>query len=404
MIIRRLLSPNLIKAGVASGWVLGGRVMGLGWTMLLIFRLGLGDYGAYAMAYAVSAMIAAPIDNIFLVRSLRVDEETFRRERATRMLVGAALLLAGAACFTTSFIVGFALIVAGGEISFNSYKSSLLRDGHPNVVMRFDAIRQAASIVLGAIALFVVPEPTLGTVVACYSAPYLVVLVLAAVQARGSRPARPGDGWQMLLLWLDAGALAVYLQGDVLLIGLITDSEVAGAYSVTSVIALAATAFAQMFVQTYHERLRVAGGDPAAGPRPMLTLGISGLLGVAVLILGLIVLAAGDPERIGTMLLGMSVFVVLHAIALILTTILYLQRRDGHRVLAGWVAVLVKLGLLALLAGPVGLGGIGAVIACIAAEVVLVIWYIRVVLSWRPSAPAAEAPPVVPPIIEGGPA
>ncbi len=398
-LLRRFLSPNLLKAGVASGWVLGGRVMGLLWTSLLIFRLDLGDYGLYAMAYAISAIIAAPIDNIFLVRSLRVDDETFRRERSTRVCVGAALLLLGIVCFLPSFVVGFALLVAGGEILFNAFKSSRLRDGHPNVVMRFDAIRQIVSIALASAYLFATEDPQLEIAVAIYSSPYLVILVLAAFQARGSRPARPGGGREMLLLWLDAGALALYLQGDVLLLGVLTNNEIAGAYSLTSVVSLAATAFAQMFVHTYHERLRIAGGDPAAGPRLLVTLCIALLLGAGVFSLGAVVVAVGNQEQVGTVLLAMSVFVVLHSVALVLTTVLYLQRRDGHRVMAGWIAVVVKLGLLTLLAG---MGALGAALASIAAELVLVAWYLRVVYAWTPEKAAPVSAPV-PPIVEGGP-
>ncbi len=398
-LLRRFITPNLLKAGVASGWVLSGRVMGLLWTSLLIFRLDLGDYGLYAMAYAISAIIAAPIDNIFLVRSLRVDDETFRRERSTRVCVGAALLLLGVVCFVPSFVVGFALLVAGGEILFNAFKSSRLRDGHPNIVMRFDAIRQIVSIALASAYLFTTADPHLEVAVAIYSSPYLVILVLAAMQARGSRPARPGGGREMLLLWLDAGALALYLQGDVLLLGVLTNNEIAGAYSLTSVVSLAATAFAQMFVHTYHERLRAAGGNPAAGPRLLVTLCIALLLGAGVFSLGAVVVALGDPEQVGTVLLAMSVFVVLHSIALVLTTVLYLQRRDGHRVAAGWIAVVVKLGLLTLLAG---MGALGAALASIAAELVLVIWYFRVVYAWTPQ-DAPRAPEPIPPIVEGGP-
>lgn len=408
MILSRIFSPNLIKAGVASGWVLGGRVMGLLWTALLIFSLGLGDYGAYAIAYAISAIIAAPLDNIFLVRSLRVSDETFRSERATRVWVGAALLIVGCAVFLPSFIVGFAFIVAGGEILFNSVKSSFLRDGHPNVVMRYDAIRQAASVAIAAAYLFTVPDPRLEMTVALYSIPYVVVLVMAILQARGSRAAVPGSLREMLLLWFDAMALALYLQGDVLLLGILTNDEVAGAYSLASVVALAASAFAQMFVHTYHERLRSAGGNPGAGPKPAITVVISLLLGGAVLVVGLVAMALGNQENVGAVLVTMSFFVVLRSTSLVLTTILYVQHRDGHRVAAGWIAGAVKLGLLTLLAFA-GLGALGAAFASIAAELVLVIWYSRVVYSWAPelslTPPEKTEEPsrVLPPFVEGWP-
>ena len=66
---------HLIRAATAAGWSYGGRLVGLAWTALLISRLGIGDYGHYALAVAIAAVINAAADNAYFVRSLRVDED-----------------------------------------------------------------------------------------------------------------------------------------------------------------------------------------------------------------------------------------------------------------------------------------------------------------------------------------
>ena len=69
----------------------GSRGFGMLWTLALVSRLGVADYGKYAMAYAVYAMIGPPLDNPFAVRSVRESEERFLAERTTRYLIGVAL-------------------------------------------------------------------------------------------------------------------------------------------------------------------------------------------------------------------------------------------------------------------------------------------------------------------------
>ena len=397
--IRKLLGANLLRAGVASGWVLAGRLLGLAWTALVILRLGLVDYGVYAIAFAIAAIVAAPLDNIFLVRALRIDEERYRREAATRVIVGGVLFIAGALLFLPFFVVGFALVVAGGEIVFNSVKGDALRAGLPNVVMRYDAIRQATSIALASAYLFAVPQPQLEFAVALYSVPYIAVGIVATMRVWGRRPAMPGSLAEMRLLWFDALALALYLQADILLLGLLASEEIAGVYSLASVVALAVSSFAQMFIHTFHSRLRDSGGDPASGPRMPVTLGVAGLLGSSVLVLGILLSTVFAQPGIGLLFMVMSAAVVLRSIALVFTTMLYVQGRDGHRVAAGWTAAAVKLGLVAALSG---LGAIGAAIAAIVGELLLATWYYRVVYSWRPGEADDEKDNELPIVPESG--
>ena len=392
--VRRLLTENLVRAGVASSWVVAGRLIGLAWTVSLLLRLGVSEYGIYAMAFALAAIVAAPIDNLFHVRSLRIGDELYVRERSARALVGGVILVAGLALYFPVFLVGFALIVAGGEILFNSLKSDALRAGQPQRSVRLDFARQAASIVLGASYLYSAAEPQLVVAAGLYLLPYVVVGAIAGLRAIRARPAMHGPRRELTLLLLDALGLALYLQGDILLLGLVTSSEVAGVYSIASVVALAASSVAQVFVQTYNERMRLANGDPAAGPRRSLWFAVTIVLGFGVAAVAVVVWLLQPDEPIGPVLLVMSVFAVLRSISIILTSFLYVQHRDGHRVLAGGVAAVVKLALIVLL-GPV-LGAFGAALAAVVVELVVAIWFYRVVYAWRPGTKPASSP-IAPP-------
>ena len=383
--VRRLLTENLVRAGVASSWVVAGRLIGLAWTVSLLIRLGVSEYGVYAMAFALAAIVAAPIDNLFHVRSLRIDDGLYVRERSARALVGGIILIAGLALYLPVFVVGFALIVAGGEILFSSLKSDALRSGHPQRSVRLDVARQAASIVLGASYLYWSTDPQLIVAAGLYLLPYVGVGVIAGLRAIRARPALLGSRRELTLLLLDALGLALYLQGDILVLGLVAGSEVAGIYSIASVIALAASSVAQVFVQTYNERMRLAGGDPAAGPRRTLWFTVTVVLGIGVAVIAGLVWLFQPSEPIVPVLLVMSVFAVLRSVSIILTSFLYVQHRDGHRVLAGGVAAVVKLTLIVAV-GPI-LGALGAAFAAVLVELMVAIWFYRVVYAWRPGNP-----------------
>lgn len=392
--MKRLLPENLARAGVASSWVVAGRVLGLGWTLALLLRLGVSDYGVYAMAFALAAIVGAPIDNLFHVRSLRVDDAAWRSERNARALTGAAILVLGIALYAPLFVVGFALVVAGGEIVFNSLKSDSLRSGHPQRAVRLDVLRQTSSIALGAGYLFVSADPQLPIAAALYLVPYLAVAVIVAVRLPRARPALHGSRRELTLLVLDALALALYLQGDILLLGLVTSSEVAGVYSIASVVALAAASIAQIFAQTYNERLRVGDGDPASGPRRVLWFGVSVTLGAGVALLAVLIAVVRPGEGVIVVLLVMSVFAMLRSISIILTSFLYVQHRDGHRVLAGGIAAVVKLALIVLIAPT--LGALGAALAAVLVELMVAVWFMRVVYSWRAELSSTGPREVVP--------
>ena len=157
--MKRSIDGHLLRAGLASFWSYSGRVVGLGWTAALIHTLGIGSYGQYAVGVAGAAIINAGIDNAFYVRSLRLDNARYERERCARVLFGIAVGVVGVLCYLEWFVAGFAIIVAAGELLFNTYKSQFLRVGRPDVTMRFDAVRQVVSIGLGVSYLYLASSP-----------------------------------------------------------------------------------------------------------------------------------------------------------------------------------------------------------------------------------------------------
>ena len=274
---------NLFKSVVGVFFMYGSRGVGLLFTLALIGKLSIADYGLYALAMTFATILGTTIDFPWNVRSMRESDEAFVRERASRFLLGATLMIAGAAIIPVSYFVWFGLVVAGGEILFNALKSRDSRDGHPDRVWRYDVIRQTTSVVLACGYLFAVDDPTLVVASLLYCAPYVVILVLAGFAVCGHRPAMPGKPRQIAILIGELGfGTALYLQGDVLLLGWLTDSTVVGYYNIAFMVATALAAVGQSFGMSYHEPLRKSGGDLSAGPKLRTTIGIATVVGLIV--------------------------------------------------------------------------------------------------------------------------
>ncbi|WP_328810736.1 hypothetical protein [Rhodococcus sp. NBC_00294] len=373
----RALDSHLLRTGVASFWNYSGRLVGLGWTFALIHTLGIGSYGQYAVAVATAAIVNAGIDNAFYVRSLRLDEARYERERCARVLFGSVVAVVGVVAFTSSFVVGFAVIVAAGELLFNTWKSHLLREGRPDVAMRFDAVRQITSIVLGATYLYAVEAPSLSTAAALYLLPYLVVAAACLRYVPGRTPAAPGGPKEFALLSFEALAAALYAQGDVVVIGWVAGDEVAGYYSVALVAALAISTIGQNYANTYLEKIRAVGGHVSGAPalRDVVKVGL--LTGGSMAVIGVGILLWGGADYTGHITLILSLFVVARAINHSFIVVLFVQKRDALRVKATVAVAVAKLAALALLVGP--LGGYGAAVACVVCEAALLFVYHRAV-------------------------
>ncbi len=360
----------IVKALVAALWTYGGRGTGLIWTATLIGQVGVGAYGQYAMAYAAGAILSAPLDNPFAVRAIRESERRFVSERSLRVVIAVAMMVAGIAMFPVSYIVWFGLMASGGEMVFSALKSRRLRDGHPDVVQRWDTIRQVAAVVLGGAYLFAVPDPSLEIASMIFVVPYLVVAVLAISTVWGTKPAFPGPPRIAAILFGENLAVALYLQGDVLLLGFLTDSTTVGYYSVAVVCAWALAQVGAALGSTYHEKLREGAGHASAGPPVRHTLTLAVVAGAALLLAGVAALFLPVATELAVAMIIMSVFVVLRVVIFVDTVILSMQRRDVVRSASYTVVVIIKLALVAAL---VGFGAIGAAIATVVADVILLI-------------------------------
>lgn len=359
---------NIGKTLVAIVWMYGGRGVGLLWTLALVGRLSVGDYGRYGMGFALSAVVGPPLDNPFNVRAMRESDEHFRAERTSRFLLGAVLMATGAALIDVNYVAWFGLVIAGGEMVFKSYQSQAARDGHPQVTWRMDTIRQVTSVVLAGAYLFGVEHPNLVIASLLYCAPYLVVLALAAQRVWGHRPGIPGPPRLIAALVGEMLGMCLYLQGDVLLLGFLTDSTTVGYYALTVTVTVALAAVGQSFAMTFNEPLRRSGGDLSTGPslKHIVLLGLG--TGTLVVLAGLVLLATPAPTELAVAMLIMAAFCAMRTMSSVLAVILYAQRRDVIRLSANLGLVPVKLGAVAALAH---FGAIGAAVATVGTDAIL---------------------------------
>ena len=79
-------ASNMRRTVHASGWMYFRRRLLFGWALLLTHQFGIADYGVFAIAFALGAIIGTPIDSYFTVRAPRVSDEVFDGERTTRVL------------------------------------------------------------------------------------------------------------------------------------------------------------------------------------------------------------------------------------------------------------------------------------------------------------------------------
>ena len=357
-----------------------GRGLGLVWTVAIIHQLGIGDYGRYAMAFALATLIAVPIDNYFFVGSVRSGDEEFRHDRSTRLLIGCVLFAVGFTAYRSHFIIALGIVMAGAEIAYNAFQSGWMRSGRPDRLNINGAARQAASIGLALPYLYLSDHPTIEKTCLAYVAPYIVVMALAAFKCRLDSPQLPRDRARAGILLADAVCIAIYEQADVLFLGLLTNQKIAGYYSTAAVSASAAAAIGSSYAQTFHEKLRAADGHAKAGPPPKQSMLLSIGIGSIMALVGIGLAAYGTSPQLWASFLIMSVFTSLRFIKHTLTIVLIVQRRDRARVAAMTACIVVKTILIVIL---LGIGAIGAATAAVATELILVIWYARLVYPDR---------------------
>jgi len=363
---------NNVKTLMAVLWMYGGRGVGMLWTLALVARLGVANYGLYGMGFALSAVVGPPLDNSFQIRAMRESEERFLAERTTRYLLGAALSATGVALTGVHYIAWFGLVVAGGEMACNAWLSQSVRDGHPQLYWRVGTIRQTVSVALACAYMFGTDHPTLTIATMLYCSQYVVIFAIGAVRIFGHRPGIPGS--PKLIAALTGEMLGMFVVGhpDVLLLGFLTNHTTVGYYTLTVTVTVGLAAVGQAFGMTYHEPLRASGGDLSTGPPLRSTLLIGGGTGLLVLITGIVLLISPAPTELAVAMLLMAVFCAMRTISSILQVILYAQRRDVVRLVANLGLVPVKLGLVAALAV---FGAVGAAIATVITDAILLTIY-----------------------------
>jgi O-antigen/teichoic acid export membrane protein len=363
---------NIVKTAVAVGWMYGGRGVGLLWTLALISQLSVGDYGLYGMGFALASILGTPLDNPFSVRAARESQERFLAERATRYLLGLTLMVAGALLVNVNYIAWFGLFVAGGEIMYKVYQSQAFRDGHPERVYRIDTIQRVTGVALACAYLFAADHPNLKAASLLYCVPYALTALAVTVPALRHRPGWPGPPRLIAVLVGETLGLAAYLQGDVLLLGFLTNHTTVGYYTITVVFAAALATVGQSFGVSYHASLRETSGAVSAGPPLRNTLLIGAATGSLVLITGIVLLFSPAPTELAVAMLLMSVFCAMRTVSSVFQVVLYTQRRDILRLTTNLGLVPVKLGLVAALASA---GAVGAATATVITDAILLAIY-----------------------------
>lgn len=371
---------NIAKTLMAMLWMYGGRGVGMLWTLALVGRLGVANYGLYGMGFALSAVVGPPLDQSFNVRAMRESEERFLAERTTRYLLGATLTATGVALMGVNYIAWFGLVVAGGEMACNAWLSHAIRDGHADRYWRVGTIRQFVSVALACAYMFGTPDPSLHVATMLYCSQYVVIFILGGLRILWHRPGVPGQPKLIAALTGETLGMCLYLQGDVLLLGFLTNNTTVGYYTLTVTVTVALAAVGQAFGMTYHEPLRLSGGELSSGPPLRSTLLIGGGTGLLVLITGIVLLFSPAPTELAVAMLLMAAFCAMRTISSILQVILYAQRRDVIRLVANLGLVPVKLGLLAALVTVMsGAGAIAAAIATVITDAILLAIYVTAI-------------------------
>jgi O-antigen/teichoic acid export membrane protein len=379
-------------------WVYGGRSTGLLWTLAMIHQLGISQYGLYSLGFAVTSVLGQTLNNPYVVRAAREPEEDFVRERMGRYLLGIGLMVLAQVFLPINYILWFGFLAAGGELCVGAYKARALREGDPHLTSRIDTSRQVGSVVAGCAylfgtSLFSSGEPTLFWASVAYCIPYVVIAVLGWFTVRGHRPQLPGPPRTILVLSGEMLGMAAFLQGDVLLLGWLTDTTVVGYYNLTWVLASAIGYVGQAFGATYTQPLRESGGDVKTGPPLRLTAAIGLAGGLVVLLVGVVLLFTPVPRQLAIAMIIMAAYAAFRTIIMVFTFILYAQRRDVIRLASVIGLVPFKFGLLAALSF---MGAIGAAIATSVADAVLLVIFAIALYGRRSNAkgdvPVVEGP------------
>jgi O-antigen/teichoic acid export membrane protein len=374
------------SVGGASVLALVGRGVGLVWTVALVARLGLGDYGLYAMAFSASSLLAGVVDSPFLMRSARVDERSFTRDCTMRTWGGMLVAGGGLVCLaSTWYVPGFAALLAGGETVLGVVKAEPHRQGRPGAEQALDLARQVTSIACGMIALLVLGRHHLLAISLAYAAPYGVAMVDAMRRSIARPHALPLR--ELLALSATSVAGAGYAQLDVVILGGLLGSTAAGAYALAT---LAAWALALPGLQYATSRIPELRRSPIVHPAVVSVVMISGLGLGSVCLAAPLVASIVLPSQLTTAecLALLSPFVATRTVNWYLSTVAVLQKRDAARLGTTVLSLAVDVALLIALVPMLGV--MAAPLAAVGADLILLAGFARTTrCTLRPLHPTA---------------
>lgn len=380
-------SVHVTRTVSASSWMFGGRLLSFAWSMILIHQFGISGFGSFAIGIAAASLILIPLDAYFVVRGARVDDESFVRDRATRMWLGLFLLTVGLILFNEVFILGLALSKAGADVAFNAQKSRSFRNGEPDVAYRLDSWRQGLSLGIGVALLFGYDHTTLSSATLMYLLGYAPFLIAALPMLKGVRPGLPERTLRTGTIVVDSIGAATYMQADIVLIGLMASSAEAGYYSLGSLAVWMIGTVGQNFSYTFHESLRAAKGATSGGPRIVHTTALAAASVFAMVLVSLALWLAGTDRQLWMTFAILSVVGGTRFVSGVLTTVLILQSRDQTRMAITVVSALIKLAGIAILGS---VGSVGGAIAFLVSDVVMVLASLWVVYGTPQATRAAD--------------
>ncbi|MGI9085745.1 MAG: hypothetical protein ACR2FE_10730 [Aeromicrobium sp.] len=380
-------SSNMRRTAHASGWMYSSKALLFAWALLLTQQFGIAEYGIFAIAFAVGALIGTPLDSYFTVRAPRVSGEAFDGERTTRVLIGLGLVFLGWLLWPFTFIGGFAVGKAGIDVCFQASRSPLIRDGHPDRAQRADAVRQVVGIGLGTAYVLFFPGAIIEVAALLYLAGCASPILIGVRNLVVHAPVRPELTSRTGSLLAESLGGVAYGQAGVILLGLLASSSSAGYYSFGLTVLMSLSALGQSFAYTFHEGLRRSAGDVESGPPLGTALLLSAATGLAMGVIATTLWLADFNQDLWLTFAWLAPVCSLRTLSSVSTVVLMMQHRDVFRLKVTAVCLVVKVALIVALSSK---GGPGAAAAFLVADTIMSGAYARSVYGRR-DAPRAAA-------------
>jgi O-antigen/teichoic acid export membrane protein len=356
------------------------KAMLFGWALLLTQQFGISDYGVFAIAFALGAIIGTPIDSYFTVRAPRVTDAVFDGERTTRVLIGLGLVFLGWALWPFTFLGGFAVGKAGIDVCFQASRSPLIRAGHPDRAQQADAVRQVVGITLGIAYVLFFPGAIMEVAALIYLAGCASPILSSVRNLVVHAPVRPEITPRTASIVAESIGGVGYGQAGVILLGLLHSTAAAGYYSFGLTLVLSLSVLGQNFAYTFHEGLRRSRGDVENGPQLRTALMLSTATAVAMGGIALVLWLIGFDRDLWLTFAWLAPVSFCRTLSSVATVVLMMQHRDVFRLKVTAVSLVVKVGLIMVFSS---LGGPGAAMAFLVADAIMSGAYARSVYGRR---------------------